>query len=156
MTSALVVETSVSVRNNNSFQNYTHQDNHTRQSTFLYKSVIFFISHRVIELNHGNVPITFKQFESLVNRLESPVSCVPDVDQDLFGTCVTPIDDNHDEMYGVPAYEALVLDEEERECGEWVGGETEALRRLKLLEKEVSAGGQYSMVGVVEWSLNGL
>lgn len=94
--------------------------------------------HRVIEFNHGNIPITFKQFESVVNRLESPESCAPVVDKDFFGTCVTPIDKNHDEIYGVPSYAALELDEEEHERGEWVGGETEALRRLKLLEKEVS------------------
>ena len=97
-----------------------------------------FIFYRVIEANHGNVPVTFTQFERLVNRLESPESCVPEVDQELFGTCVTPISDNHDELYGVPEYDAIVLDEEEYGRGEWVGGETEALRRLKLLEKEVS------------------
>jgi len=96
------------------------------------------LSYRVIESNHGNIPITFKQFESLVNRLESPESCVPDVDQDLFGTCVTPIDDNHDELYGLPNYDTLMLDEEEHERGEWIGGETEALKRLELLEQSVS------------------
>ena len=51
---------------------------------------------------------------------------------------MTPIEDDHDELYGVPSYDTLVLDEEEREQGEWIGGETEALRRLKCLEREVS------------------
>ena len=93
---------------------------------------------RLIEFNHGNVPVTFKQFESVVNRLDSPDDCVPCVDEDLFASCVTPIDKNHDDLYGVPSYEALVLDEEEHEQGEWIGGETEALRRLKVFEEEVS------------------
>ena len=93
---------------------------------------------RLIEFNHGNVPVTFKQFESVVNRLDSPDDCVPCVDEDLFASCVTPIDENHDDLYGVPSYEALVLDEEEHEQGEWIGGETEALRRLKVFEEEVS------------------
>lgn len=99
---------------------------------------IWTIFFRLIEFNHGNVPVTFKQFESVVNRLDSPEDCVPVVDKDLFASCVTPIDDNHDDLYGVPSYEALVLDEEEHEQGEWIGGETEALRRLKVFEEEVS------------------
>ena len=61
------------------------------------------------------------------------------MDKDFFGTCVTPIENDHDELYGVPSYDTLILDEEEREHGEWIGGETEALRRLKCLEKEVSS-----------------
>lgn len=98
----------------------------------------FFISHcRIVELNHGNVPVTFKQFECLVKRLKSPDSCVPVIDEDLLENCETPVDDNHDEIYGVPQYNALELDEKEDEQGEWIGGETEALRRLALLEKEV-------------------
>lgn len=51
---------------------------------------------------------------------------------------MTPIGDDHEEMYGVPPYGTLVLDEEEHEQGEWIGGETEALRRLKRFEREVS------------------
>lgn len=98
----------------------------------------FFIFHRrVVELNHGNVPVTFKQFECLVRRLKSPDSCVPVIDEDLFENCETPVDDDHDEIYGVPQYNALDLDEEEHDQGEWIGGETEALRRLALLEQEV-------------------
>lgn len=41
-------------------------------------------------------------------------------------------------MYGVPSYDTIVLDEEDHGVSEWIGGETEALRRLKVLEKEVS------------------
>ncbi|KAL9971457.1 hypothetical protein ACROYT_G017620 [Oculina patagonica] len=92
----------------------------------------------VVELNHGNVPVTFKQFECLVSKLRSPDSCVPDIDQDLFENCKTPVADDHDNIYGVPQYGALDLEEEEHEQGEWVGGEKEALRRLALLEKEVA------------------
>ncbi len=62
---------------------------------------------------------------------------MPDIDQDLFENCKTPVEDDHDNIYGVPQYGALDLDEEEHEQGEWVGGEKEALRRLALLEKEV-------------------
>ena len=109
----------------------------TKPCTVLSHTKVFLFCCSLIEFNHGNVPITFKQFESVVSRLDSPEDCVAVVDKDLFGSCVTPVEENHDELYGVPAYEALVLDEEERKRGEWIGGETEALRRLQLLEKEV-------------------
>ena len=92
---------------------------------------------RVIKLNHGNVPVTFKQFECLVGKLGPPSSCAPDVDQDTFENCKTPVEDNHDRVYGVPQYNALELDEEEHEQEDWVGGEKEALKRLALLEKKV-------------------
>jgi len=92
---------------------------------------------RVIELNHGNVPVTFKQFECLVRKLGSPANCAPDVDQDMFENCKTPVKDDHDRIYGVPQYDALELDEEEHEQEDWVGGEKEALKRLSLLEKKV-------------------
>ena len=103
----------------------------------LYLHVFPLIHCRIVELNHGNVPVTFKQFECLISKLRSPDSCVPDVNQDLFVNCKTPVENNHDKIYGVPEYSALDLDEEEHERGEWVGGEDEALRRLGLLEKEV-------------------
>lgn len=98
---------------------------------------VFTFYYRVVELNHGNVPVTFKQFECLVRKLGTPDSCVPDVDQDMFENCKTPVEDNHDRIYGVPQYNALELDEEEHEQEDFVGGEKEALRRLALLEKEV-------------------
>lgn len=91
----------------------------------------------VIKLNYGNVPVTFKQFECLARKLGTPASCAPDVDQDMFENCKTPVEDNHDWIYGVPQYNALELDEEEHEQDDWVGGEKEALRRLALLEKKV-------------------
>lgn len=92
----------------------------------------------VIEANHGNIPVTFKQFQSVISRLESPRSCVPEVDQELFGSCITPSSDTDDDVYGVPSYDTIVLDEEDHGVSEWIGGETEALRRLKVLAKEVA------------------
>lgn len=85
------------------------------------------------------MPVTFKQFECLVNKLRSPNNCVPVVDEDLFKNCKTPVEDDHDKKYCVPEYDALDLDEEEREPGQWVGGETEALKRLAVFETEVCA-----------------
>ena len=47
------------------------------------------------------------------------------------------MEDNDENNYGVPEYDALDFVEEEAEPGQFAGGETEALRRLAVLEKEV-------------------
>ena len=41
MTSAQVVETSVIVNNNSSFQNYTNPDDHTQQTTLLKLQIMY-------------------------------------------------------------------------------------------------------------------
>lgn len=43
----------------------------------------------------------------------------------------TPIDDDHDEKYGVPSLEELGFDIEGLKPAIWIGGETEALARLE-------------------------
>lgn len=98
---------------------------------------ISILHYRVIKSNHGNVPVTFKQFECLVSKLKSPSNCVPVVDEQLLKNCKTPVEDNDKNNYGVPEYDALDFVEEEAEPGQFAGGETEALRRLAVLEKEV-------------------
>lgn len=53
-------------------------------------------------------------------------------------------------MYGVPSYDTIVLDEEDHGLSEWIGGETEALRRLQVLEKEVSVRNIFNVDVVVK------
>ena len=60
MTSAQVVETSVIVNNNSSFQNYTNPDDHTQQTTVL----------GILANSEGNIDIRYV-WKSI---LESPVS----------------------------------------------------------------------------------
>ena len=51
MTSAQVVETSVIVNNNSSFQNYTNPDDHTQQTTLSYaRGMVDSISFLLIDV----------------------------------------------------------------------------------------------------------
>ena len=59
---------------------------------------------------------------------------MPPVDEELFASCVTPLEENHEELYGIPNFADLGLDPAlERGSGVWLGGETEALRRLEVV-----------------------
>ena len=87
---------------------------------------------RVFKANNNSSPSTFKQFETLIKKLGSPDYCVDSVDEELFASCVTPLEENHEELYGIPCFKDLGLDPaKEQGPGVWMGGETEAMRRLK-------------------------
>uniref|UniRef100_A0A4W5M1G2 Cryptochrome circadian regulator 2 n=1 Tax=Hucho hucho TaxID=62062 RepID=A0A4W5M1G2_9TELE len=63
---------------------------------------------RIVEMNNGSPPLTFKRFQALVNRLELPMKPLPTITQEQMGSCRTKIADNHDEHYSVPSLEELV------------------------------------------------
>uniref|UniRef100_A0A4W5LZZ8 Cryptochrome circadian regulator 2 n=1 Tax=Hucho hucho TaxID=62062 RepID=A0A4W5LZZ8_9TELE len=62
---------------------------------------------RIVEMNNGSPPLTFKRFQALVNRLELPMKPLPTITQEQMGSCRTKIADNHDEHYSVPSLEEL-------------------------------------------------
>lgn len=91
--------------------------------------------------NQGNIPMVFKEFVRVVeeNKLGVP-NPVKEVDRRLVGCCVTPIASDHQAKYGIPELSELGV--KDMRCvtsaALWRGGEQEALRRLILLEQEVS------------------
>nr|VAX58685.1 cryptochrome circadian regulator 1bb [Squalius pyrenaicus] len=98
--------------------------------------VIVKISHtlydldRIIELNGGQPPLTFKRFQALASSMEPPEPPLDPPALGLMGNCVTPVSDNHSEKYGVPLLEELGFDTEGLAPAVWPGGESEALRRM--------------------------
>jgi hypothetical protein len=49
-----------------------------------------------------------------------------------------PVEDNHEEKFGIPSFDELGLpSEEELGSGVWIGGETQALNLLQTTIKEV-------------------
>ncbi|KAK7126335.1 hypothetical protein R3I94_017726 [Phoxinus phoxinus] len=100
--------------------------------------VIVKISHtlydldRIIELNGGQPPLTFKRFQTLASGIEPPEPPLDAPTLGLMGNCVTPVSDNHTEEYGVPLLEELGFDTEGLSPAVWPGGESEALRRMDL------------------------
>eukprot|EP00064_Thunnus_orientalis_P016028 superscaffoldBa00003089_g16091 len=99
--------------------------------------VIVKISHtlydldKIIELNGGQPPLTYKRFQTLISRLDPPEMPVETLSDSLMGRCITPICEDHGDKYGVPSLEELGFDTEGLPSAVWPGGETEALTRIE-------------------------
>ncbi|XP_041748173.1 cryptochrome-1 [Coregonus clupeaformis] len=86
---------------------------------------------KIMELNGGHPPLTFKRFQTLVGSMLPPDSPVEALSQASMGRCVTPVSDNHTDKYGVPLLEELGFDTEGLAPAVWPGGESEALTRIE-------------------------
>ncbi|KAM3833627.1 cryptochrome-1 isoform 3-T3 [Vipera latastei] len=99
--------------------------------------VIVRISHtlydldKIIELNGGQPPLTYKRFQTLISRMEPLEMPVETITAEVMSKCTTPVSDDHDEKYGVPSLEELGFDTDGLPSAVWPGGETEALTRLE-------------------------
>ncbi|XP_067270023.1 cryptochrome circadian regulator 3a [Pseudorasbora parva] len=99
--------------------------------------VIVKISHtlynleKIIELNGGQPPLTYKRFQSLISRIDPPEMPVETLSNTIMGCCVTPVSEDHSDKYGVPSLEELGFDIEGLPSAVWPGGETEALTRIE-------------------------
>ncbi|XP_072109416.1 cryptochrome-1 [Mobula birostris] len=105
--------------------------------------VIVKISHtlydldKIIELNEGQPPLTYKRFQTLISQMDPPEAPVETIDQGTIGKCTILVLDEHNDKYGVPSLEELGFDTEGLNPAVWPGGETEALTRLeKHLERK--------------------
>ncbi|CAL8370054.1 unnamed protein product [Lota lota] len=86
---------------------------------------------RIIELNGGQPPLTYKRFQTLISRLPPPEPPGESLTGGAMGLCVTPLADHHADMHGVPSLEELGFDTEGLPTAVWPGGETEALARIE-------------------------
>ncbi|KAJ8260263.1 hypothetical protein GJAV_G00178960 [Gymnothorax javanicus] len=99
--------------------------------------VIVKISHtlydldKIIELNGGQPPLTYKRFQTLISRMDPPEMPVEPLSEALMGSCSTPLTDDHSDKYGVPSLEELGFDTEGLSSAVWPGGESEALTRIE-------------------------
>ncbi|XP_052123942.1 cryptochrome-1 isoform X2 [Frankliniella occidentalis] len=100
-------------------------------------SVVSKVSHtlyeleKIIEKNGGKPPLTYHQFQNVVASMDPPPQAMPTITSRNMQDCYTPIEDDHDEKYGVPTLEELGFDTEGLKPAVWLGGETEALARLE-------------------------
>ena len=84
---------------------------------------------RIIERNNGQAPLTYKQFQRIIDGMDPPAKPVPTLTAQMLGSAVTPVDDDHDDKFGVPTLEELGFDCDHLKPPVWQGGETEALSR---------------------------
>uniref|UniRef100_A0AAY4BMH4 Cryptochrome-1 n=1 Tax=Denticeps clupeoides TaxID=299321 RepID=A0AAY4BMH4_9TELE len=86
---------------------------------------------KIIELNGGQSPLTYKRFQSLISRMDAVEMPAETITADVMGRCTTPISDDHDDKFGVPSLEELGFEVDTLTTAVWPGGETEALTRLE-------------------------
>ncbi|KAG9335192.1 hypothetical protein JZ751_005541 [Albula glossodonta] len=86
---------------------------------------------KIIELNGGQSPLTYKRFQTVISRMPPVEMPAEVITAEVIGQCTTPIADDHDEKFGVPSLEELGFDTEGLSTAVWPGGETEALTRLE-------------------------
>ena len=89
----------------------------------------FFLAIRVIERNNDKAPLTYKQFQRVIDGMDPPAKPVPTLTLQMLGSALTPLGDDHDEKFGVPTLEELGFDCEHLKPPVWLGGESEALSR---------------------------
>lgn len=75
-----------------------------RQHFHIFCSVPFI---RIIELNGGQSPLTYKRFQTLISRMDAVETPAETITAEIMGKCSTPISDDHDEKFGVPSLEEL-------------------------------------------------
>nr|BAQ55221.1 cryptochrome1 [Chrysiptera cyanea] len=86
---------------------------------------------KIIELNGGQPPLTYKRFQGLINRMDAVELPAETITSDVVKNCLTPISEDHDDKFGVPSLEELGFETEGLTTAVWPGGETEALMRLE-------------------------
>ncbi|XP_035012124.1 cryptochrome-1b [Hippoglossus stenolepis] len=86
---------------------------------------------KIIELNGGQTPLTYKSFEVLINCMDPVDVPAETITSEVVRKCATPIGADHDVKFGVPSLEELGFETEGLSTAVWPGGETEALMRLE-------------------------
>ncbi|KAK5867716.1 hypothetical protein PBY51_012181 [Eleginops maclovinus] len=86
---------------------------------------------KIIELNEGQSPLTYKRFQALINRMDAVELPAETITSEVIKECATPISEEHNEKFGVPSLEELGFETESLTTAVWPGGETEALMRLE-------------------------
>lgn len=86
---------------------------------------------KIIGYNNGVPPLTYKRFQAILSKMDSPKQPEDTITSEDIGSTKTPISDEHDDKFGVPSLEELGFDTEGLGPTIFRGGETEALARLE-------------------------
>ncbi|CAG0924482.1 unnamed protein product, partial [Notodromas monacha] len=90
---------------------------------------------KIIDKNGGQAPMTYRQFHSVLSQMDPPHPPAGTVTQEYLDRhcpkSVSPIDEDHDDKYGIPTLEELGFITSGLKQTLWPGGETEALTRLE-------------------------
>lgn len=62
---------------------------------------------RIIELNGGQSPLTYKRFQAIISRMDAVEIPAETITSEILSKCNMPVGDDHDERFGVPSLEEL-------------------------------------------------
>lgn len=66
------------------------------------------LSHiRIIELNGGQPPLTYKRFQTIISRMDPVEMPAETITAEILRKCIMPVGDDHNERFGVPSLEEL-------------------------------------------------
>ncbi|KAK7491461.1 hypothetical protein BaRGS_00017290 [Batillaria attramentaria] len=85
---------------------------------------------KTIAKNGGSPPLTYQRLQTVLSQMGTPPKPVDALSQSHFSGCLTPVEENHDEEYGIPSLMELGLKEEDCGVRLYPGGESEAMERL--------------------------
>ena len=83
------------------------------------KNAFFF---RVMQANEGKAPATYRQFIKLVSSMKPPPTPVPHVSAKIKNCGITPISEDHDDLWSVPTLAELGFDTNHVPPPKWPGG----------------------------------
>lgn len=63
--------------------------------------------YRIIEKHGGKPPRTYFQFQNVIARMDPPEYAAAPVTAACIGSAYTPLNDDHDDLFGVPTLEEL-------------------------------------------------
>lgn len=68
---------------------------------------LLFSLFRIISMNGGSPPLTYKRFQSVLAKMEAPSEPEETINSEFLVKTKTPIAEDHDDKYGVPTLEEL-------------------------------------------------
>ncbi|XP_064636731.1 cryptochrome-1-like [Lineus longissimus] len=94
--------------------------------------------NRIIAKNGGKAPQTYQKLQSLLSQIGAPPKPVETLGIKHMKNCVTPVGNDHDDVYGTPTLGELGVNPDDLGDDLFPGGETEALARM---DRELSRTG---------------
>lgn len=68
---------------------------------------IVFPFRRIIEANGNRTPLTYNQFQCIIESMDSPPVAEMEIPAELLEHATTPLTDDHDDRFGVPTLDEL-------------------------------------------------
>lgn len=62
---------------------------------------------RIIEANGHRTPLTYNQFQCIIETMDPPPVAEMEITQEILQSATTPLSDDHEDRFGVPSLDEL-------------------------------------------------